>query len=202
MNMNQPNKIIIHHSATKDGLVLKDWDAIRKYHIETNGWLDVGYHYGVESVDNQYQIMYGRPTLEEGAHCLGQNDSSIGICMLGDFTYTPPTEAQYQTAVDLIKDIIYPVFGELPVYRHDDFYATSCPGKLDVQHIRDLINAPVIVPKTWKDYVKEVSPFNFEEWCAGIDAAVNMAKAQGDLGALEIFEYLPTLIEKMGAKKE
>jgi hypothetical protein len=155
--MNNPDKIIIHHSATKDGLVFKDWTAIRNYHINTNGWLDIGYHYGVESVDNQYQLMFGRPVSMEGAHCLGQNETSIGVCMVGDFTNEPPTDAQYQTLVYLIKDIIYPMVGELPIYRHDDFYPTSCPGKLDIEYVRKLLNIPVVTQKTWKDYIKEVS---------------------------------------------
>lgn len=195
--MNNPDKIIIHHSATKDGLVLRDWDAIRDYHINTNKWLDIGYHYGIESVQNQYQIMIGRPLTMEGAHCLGQNTSSIGICVVGDFTKEPPPEAQYQTLTYLILEKIYPVFGELPVYRHDDFYATGCPGKLDIEHVRKMLSTKLEVPKTWKDYIKEVSS-SYEDWCVAIETAVNAAEAQGNLGSLEIFEYLPLLIEKIG----
>jgi hypothetical protein len=135
--MNKPNKIIIHHSATTDGLVLKDFDAIKRYHINHNGWRDIGYHYVVESVSNQYQIIPGRPENDDGAHCIGQNSQSIGICLVGNFIEQEPPEAQIQTLIYLIKDI-YSRHGQLPIYGHRDFYATSCPGKLNIERVRKL----------------------------------------------------------------
>lgn len=135
---NKPNKIIIHHSATTDGLVLKDFDAIKRYHINENGWRDIGYHYVIESVSNQYQIIPGRGENEEGAHCVGQNTQSIGICLVGDFTKQEPPEGQIQTLVYLIKDI-YKRYGPLPIYGHKDFNSTSCPGKLSIEKVRELV---------------------------------------------------------------
>lgn len=54
-----------------------------------------------------------------------------------------------------------------------------------------------------KDYIqiiKESSDGSAEAWVRGIDTAVAAAKAGGDLGALEIFRFLPQLIEKIGNK--
>lgn len=48
----------------------------------------------------------------------------------------------------------------------------------------------------WKEIIYKVAS-NPEQWEAAINAAVNMAKADGDLGALEILKYLPDLIEKI-----
>ena len=44
-----PQYIIFHHSLTKDGTVV-DWEAMRRYHEQVNGWSDIGYHYGIERV--------------------------------------------------------------------------------------------------------------------------------------------------------
>jgi hypothetical protein len=55
--------------------------------------------------------------------------------------------------------------------------------------------------KEWKSYteiLQEVSEGSADAWVKGIDTAVNAAKANGDLGALEIFQFLPLLIEKIG----
>lgn len=136
--MNNPNKIIIHHSATPDGIMHKDFDAIKKYHIETNGFRDIGYHYVIESVNGQYKIIPGRAENDDGAHCLGQNSQSIGICLVGSFMEQEPPEGQVQTLIYLIRDI-YSRYGPLPIYGHRDFYATSCPGKLDIDRVRKLV---------------------------------------------------------------
>lgn len=52
----------------------------------------------------------------------------------------------------------------------------------------------------WKSIIAEVTD-SPEKWETAITVAVNAAKAEGDLGVLEIFEFLPTLIEKIYNKK-
>lgn len=47
----------------------------------------------------------------------------------------------------------------------------------------------------WKEIIRKVAS-NPEEWENAISVAVAAAKADGNLGALEIFKYLPELIEK------
>jgi N-acetylmuramoyl-L-alanine amidase len=49
---------------------------------------------------------------------------------------------------------------------------------------------------TWQEIIKKVASVP-EQWENAITVAVNAAKAEGDLGALEIFKHLPTLIEKV-----
>ena len=86
-----PQYVLIHHSLTKDGEVV-DWEAIRKYHRQVQGWSDIGYHYGIERVGNGILLQIGRPESQPGAHVkeMHMNSKSIGICVVGHFDLAPP----------------------------------------------------------------------------------------------------------------
>ncbi|MDO4540268.1 MAG: peptidoglycan recognition family protein [Syntrophomonadaceae bacterium] len=129
--MSNKTEIILHHSATADGAVLKDFDAIRKYHIEHNGWRDIGYHYVVELVEGQFKVLHGRSESDEGAHCMDHNKKSIGICCVGNFELTQPPEGLYYVVAELCRDIM----SRHPIERicaHKDFSATACPGRFSM----------------------------------------------------------------------
>jgi len=83
--------IVIHHSLSKDSIVA-DWEAIRKYHREINGWADIGYHNGIEQVGNSLVLQVGRPESQPGAHVkeLHMNSQSLGICVVGNYDVAPP----------------------------------------------------------------------------------------------------------------
>lgn len=69
--------IVIHCSASAMGTT----EEIRNYHIKHNGWKDIGYHYVIE---RSGEIKPGRPESEIGAHCLGYNAKSLGVCLIGN----------------------------------------------------------------------------------------------------------------------
>jgi len=84
--------IIVHHSWTRDTPSLS-LDAIRRYHVETNGWSDIGYHWVVELVQKRFEVIMGRPLTRTGAHAieLDMNHRAIGICLVGKFdNHVPP----------------------------------------------------------------------------------------------------------------
>lgn len=126
--MNRPNKIILHHSLTKDGKTVS-WGAIRKYHMNTREWRDIGYHWGIELVGDEYKIFKGREESEEGAHCQGQNSNSIGICLVGNFDIAEPPREQLEKLYELIEDI-FNRHGKLQIFGHNAYSSKSCPGKL------------------------------------------------------------------------
>lgn len=135
--------IIVHHSLTKDGQTIS-WDDIRKYHKETMGWADIGYHFGIEFIDNDCQILTGRPLNQKGAHCKeeGMNSKAIGFCFIGNFDETVPSTAMLMKASLYIKGLME-AFNIIPanVRGHRD-YATykSCPGRLfRMDEFRDLL---------------------------------------------------------------
>lgn len=128
-----PTHIVVHHSLTKDSGTVS-WEAIRWYHMHTKRWIDVGYHYGIELVNNQYQILVGRMMNQVGAHCIekGMNRKAIAVCLIGNFDLTSPPDAQLDLLVRLTRSLME--LFSIPienVTRHSDHASyKSCPGKL------------------------------------------------------------------------
>ncbi len=126
------DKAIIHHSASPDGKI-HDWGSIRRYHTINKGWNAIGYHYGIELVMYDYEIMIGRFENENGAHCPqgGNNRKALGICLVGNFELNPVPARQWQPALKLVRQIM--ANHDLTpddIYGHRDFKNTKCPGKL------------------------------------------------------------------------
>ena len=71
--------IVVHASATGPTSDI-GVDEIRDWHVNKNGWSDIGYH---AVIRRSGQIEYGRHFDEPGAHVKGQNYQSVGVCMVG-----------------------------------------------------------------------------------------------------------------------
>lgn len=132
---------IIHHSATDEGNVA----IFRKNHIEEKKFSDIGYHYvicnGHGGPDGK--IQEGRHILFAGAHAVGRNDDSVGICLVGDFTKTKPTSLQMEALYKLLRELMgkYPITFDR-VLAHKEVSATECPGSLDVSIVRKVLAQP------------------------------------------------------------
>ena len=72
------NLIVIHCTATKNGVPVSV-EQVRSWHRE-RGFKDIGYHY---LIDVDGTIRRGRKEAQVGAHALGYNSNSIGVCMVG-----------------------------------------------------------------------------------------------------------------------
>lgn len=132
--------IILHHSLTGDGQTVS-WQDIRRYHVQTLGWLDIGYHFGVELINGEYEALVGRNLNQEGAHTLGMNDMAIGICVVGNFDDMAVPVAQWEKAIKLVKS--YCEILSIPyenIRGHRDFADKTCPGRLfDMNEFRTAI---------------------------------------------------------------
>ena len=71
--------IILHCSATREDRRYTAEDC-REDHMKHRGYKDIGYHFYIE-LDGT--VKDGRPIEMIGAHCLGHNKYSIGICLEG-----------------------------------------------------------------------------------------------------------------------
>lgn len=124
--MRKINKIILHCSATKEGQNFTVAD-IDKWH-RARGFSKIGYHY-VIYLDGS--VHAGRSLDEVGAHCLGHNTNSIGICYIGglDGNGNPKdtrTLAQIESMNSLIQNlkIKYP---NATIHGHNEFANKACP---------------------------------------------------------------------------
>lgn len=143
--MFSPEKVIIHHSLTKDSGTVS-WGAIRKFHVEQLVWNDIGYHAGAELARDQFECLYGRPEIFPGAHCRGNNLTSLGFCFVGNYDIQEPALDMLAIAARLVLgpwcaryDI--PVGLVLP---HGSFSEKSCPGSMfPMDTLRDFITAAI-----------------------------------------------------------
>lgn len=150
-----PNKIIIHHSATKDSGTVS-WNAIRRYHVETNKWKDIGYHAGVELITDaagftSAEILYGRDWDQAGAHTVGQNEKALGLCVVGDFDLISPSDKILNKAAQIVAFWCrrYKI-GVNEIYGHRDFANKTCPGKLfDLGKFRDILFHRFNIPASY-----------------------------------------------------
>lgn len=125
--MRKISEIIVHCSATARGREFTASD-IRRWHLQ-RGFRDIGYHYVVR-LDGTVET--GRPVKAVGAHCLGHNAWSIGVCYVGgceEDGKTPAdtrTVAQKEALVMLIRELCRRYPGAT-VHGHREFAAKACP---------------------------------------------------------------------------
>lgn len=125
--MRKITKIIVHCSATPEG---RDYTVvdIDRWHRQ-RGWKGIGYHY---IVYRNGSVHAGRDVAEIGAHCTGQNATSIGVCYIGGYaadgktpkdTRTPAQKAALRDLVELLKTE-YPT---ATIHGHREFAHKACP---------------------------------------------------------------------------
>lgn len=129
--MFQPNKIVIHHSKTRDGRAVS-WSAIHAYHVNNNHWSDIGYHAGIEEVEGRFLCIFGRPSILAGAHTKGENGRSLGFCFLGDYDSSRPSDARLRVASRrvLAPWLIRMGAGVEALRPHSEYSNKTCPGTL------------------------------------------------------------------------
>lgn len=113
------NYIVLHHRAG-DG----DVESIHKQHLSQT-WTGIGYHFYIRKDGKIYE---GRPINTWGAHCIGYNDKSVGVCFEGNFEIEKPTKEQIKSGQKLVQ-YLKDTYPQAKVVGHKDLYATACPGK-------------------------------------------------------------------------
>lgn len=169
---------VIHHTATGacstpaacSTAVLN----IQRFHMQTNGWADIGYNF---LVGGDGQVYEGRGWGRQGAHAPGYNNQAMGIAFIGLFTQQLPTAAALQAAQQLILCGVQ--LGEVravhQVIGHRQGSATECPGQRLFDEVR-----------RWPRWSATPRPFSAEalEAMMGGDETTRSAEAETEESAI------------------
>ena len=124
--MRKITEIIIHCSATPRGVhhTVTDIDS---WHRQ-RGFNKIGYHY-VIYLDGS--IHKGRPVEEIGAHCLGHNAHSIGVCYIGGLDEGfAPCDTRTPQQRKALRELVVQLQQQYPgatVHGHNEFADKACP---------------------------------------------------------------------------
>ncbi len=142
--------IVIHHGASPNtytdavGVVRSYWN----YHVNSLGWIDIGYNYLIDKYGNFYQGRHNPnlPNIDvRGAHAGNANSTSIGINFLGNLDVSIATPQQLDKLHRVmawwfvhksldpleIATMLTQSYGYQPQPRityHNAIGNTSCPG--------------------------------------------------------------------------
>ena len=115
------NVIVLHHADAHTCTA----QQIDNWH-KGNGWSGIGYHFFIRKDGSIYR---GRPEWAVGAHALGRNSDTIGVCVEGNYE---EEKTMPQTQKNSVKEILSYLKGKYPKVElkgHRDVGATDCPGK-------------------------------------------------------------------------
>jgi hypothetical protein len=139
--MAELNNIVVHCSDSTWGTAAE----IRQWHL-SRGWRDIGYHYVITNglvkpgyyVDSMDGSVEAGRTLdgdgfitggERGAHALGYNDNSIGICLIGVGYFTPK---QFGALLGMLNELRthfqIPITNIVGHYETEQSHWKTCPN--------------------------------------------------------------------------
>lgn len=117
----------VHHSAGPQNQTVR---AIQDYHMDSDqlapgGANDIGYNFLIDSDGN---IFEGRSWLGVGAHAAPHNTSAIGVCVIGSYGSSTPSNAALESLQWLYAEANRRAGKTLSVSTHRDVNPTECPG--------------------------------------------------------------------------
>lgn len=130
--MRKITRIVIHCSATPPKMDIGA-DTIRDWHVNGNGWADIGYH---DVIRRNGLVESGRPHDVAGAHAKGYNQSSIGICLIGGLQDKKKLASQYAefnfTQEQMMSLFVYVAamkkkYPGVKIVGHNELSTKGCP---------------------------------------------------------------------------
>jgi len=120
-NINSDLSITIHHTAGPETASL---ESIAQFHVEKRGWPAIAYHI---AINQEGDIHFLNDIEERTYHDSGENITSIGIVLIGNFEIVAPSENMLG-AVKLVTESLCKALTIKSIRAHRDTSPTLCPG--------------------------------------------------------------------------
>lgn len=144
--LHTPTHLTIHHTVTPNDDPTPPAERIKgiqSYHINSNGWCDIGYHFLISQDGDRWQGW--KDEQKVGIHTGGNNTNNVGISFLGSYHLAEPPLAQLQGAMPLVKwmaDTYGIVLDRDHVLGHGEWpgQSTQCPGSFLLARLQEIID--------------------------------------------------------------
>lgn len=221
--LNKIKGVVIHYTASPNGTALgvRNYFEGLKVGVSVNGkyrYASTQYIVGLKGEvlrvipDDEMAYHVGANTYKEvitSKLSAYPNNCTLGIEACHIDSKGIMTNATYNSLVELsVKLLTENDLTSADLYLHYDITGKPC-HKWFVDNPKEWIKFKEIVRnKMTKKEVKRLTCKELiestptitdpEKWLRGINAVIELAKQNSDIGDLEIMQYLPTLIEKIG----
>ncbi|WP_158735538.1 N-acetylmuramoyl-L-alanine amidase [Alteribacillus sp. YIM 98480] len=91
--------LILHHSGVSSGTPA----SYAQYHVHTNNWPGIGYHYVIQPEGTIYKC---QQLTTISYHTGNFNTKTVGICLSGDFSHSTPPKPQLSAAYELVRQLM------------------------------------------------------------------------------------------------
>lgn len=202
--------ISIHHPAMNQSAInanpgSKLVDLIRSWHINGQGWRDIGYHYIINNDGKgNFKAYPGRPENWVGAHTYKNNTGIIGISVAYGLNTAPP-QAQLQALAELIADICKRhniAINRKNIKGHREFpynAGNECPGQNLFDRLDEVVKMAqnIANPKNQNTAVAKPAPEKEDEPLNEIDVRYGSSGASKAL-LIQDSTYIPvSLLKRM-----
>ncbi len=160
---------VVHHTAGTNNYTQGEVPGILRgiaaYHMNSQGWDDVGYNFLVDKYGGMWEgragsLDVGPTQMVQGAHALGYNSNTMGVSVLGTYSTVAPSDASFNALktvmsfrFDLARLDARDRSGILDknganmarIVGHRDVNSTDCPGQLlwnRLPALREQVGAP------------------------------------------------------------
>ncbi len=94
-------EVLVIHCSDSNVPSHDNVETIRKWHVEENGWADIGYHFVVTKDGEMHD---GRSIDKTPAAQKGHNKGSIAVCLTGSDNFSPRQFATLRSLIDACKE--------------------------------------------------------------------------------------------------